>query len=100
MSPSHADFGTANGDDAAGSVEGGSGASEREMIVASGRVGSFSPAGPVSTAEVIKVACVPAGGVRYTKLIRPPGGTSMCPCQSVRLGMAPFFVIGTPSSET
>ena len=71
---SHTEVSGAGGAAEAGSVERGSGASAFAIIVAKGRVGSFSPAGPVSTLRVIKLACAPAGGALKTKSILPAGG--------------------------
>ena len=54
--PSQVESCAANGSaPEAGRVDHGSGASAFAMILASGRTGSFSPAGPVSTACVIRL---------------------------------------------
>src|SRR5262245_50256813 len=62
---------------AAGSLDLGSGASSVTTMAASGRVGSFSPAGPVSTLRVTRVALVPFGGAFTTNSARAAGGREM-----------------------
>src|SRR5882724_5585549 len=82
------------------SAERGSGASRLAMMLAIGRVGSFSPTAPVLTLRVTKLAREPSGGPFITHSIRPPGGTPRCVSKIKWFPDAPWACIGTPSSAT
>ena len=55
----------------------GSGASGATRIVANGRTGSFSPAGPVSTLRVMKLALAPGGKPLTMNSTRLAGGNTL-----------------------
>src|ERR1700684_2441063 len=72
--PSHTKFDGGKGVGAASSLRRGSGASAVATRVASGRVGSFSPAGPVSTFPVTKLALASTRRPLTMHFAQPAGG--------------------------
>src|ERR1700723_3913314 len=78
--PSHAEDCAGRGADEAGRIDRGSGASAFEIIFASGRMGSFSPAGPGATSCGVRFPSKPAGGARKKKTALAPGGKATCFC--------------------